>query len=58
MPTVPVNNQPPPAQPQATEPQLVAGEQVLWRRDLTKGVFRKHIIETQFEASLNKHCSH
>jgi hypothetical protein len=45
---------PPPPSPQqtpqpqsTTEPQLVPGEQVLWRRELTKGIFRKQIIETQ-----------
>jgi hypothetical protein len=40
---------PPPEHPQlqSTEPQLVPGEQALWRRDLTKGIFRKQITETQ-----------
>jgi hypothetical protein len=49
------NRMPPPSLPQqqplpqplSTEPQLVPGEQALWRRDLTKGIFRKQIIETQ-----------
>jgi hypothetical protein len=41
------NRTPPPPQLQSTEPQLIPGEQVLWRRDLTKGIFRKQIIETQ-----------
>jgi hypothetical protein len=40
-----------PPQPTGIEPMLVDGEQVFWRRELTKGFWKKTVIEVQMITS-------